>query len=92
MSETVEKIQSLEAEGLSAIGSAETLADLEETRIHYLGRKSPLNEILKSIATLPPEEKGPVGTAGNQTRGTLGWRLGSHHLSVRWIAKVLDRG
>ncbi|MBI4898566.1 MAG: phenylalanine--tRNA ligase subunit alpha [Actinobacteria bacterium] len=71
MSETVEKIQSIEAEASSAIGSAGTPAELEDARVRFLGRKAALNEILKSIAQLPPEEKGPVGKAGNQTRGRL---------------------
>lgn len=71
MSETVGKIQQIEAEAASAIGSAATAAELENARVRFLGRKADLNEILKSIATLPPEEKGPVGKAGNQTRGRL---------------------
>lgn len=71
MSETVEKIQSIESAGASAIGSVTSLAELEDVRIHFLGRKAELNDILKSIATLPPEEKGPVGKAGNQARGKL---------------------
>jgi phenylalanyl-tRNA synthetase alpha chain len=86
LSETVEKIQSLEAEGLSAIGSAASLAELEDARIHYLGRKSPLNEILKSIATLPPEEKGAVGKAGNQTRGKLEAELNARQESLEEAA------
>lgn len=71
MSETVAKIQSIEAEAKAAIDSAATLAELEDVRVKHLGRKARLNEILKSIATLPPDEKGPVGKAGNQTRGRL---------------------
>ncbi|MFY9488994.1 MAG: phenylalanine--tRNA ligase subunit alpha [Solirubrobacterales bacterium] len=71
MSETVGKIQTIEAEASSAIGSAATLAELEDVRVRFLGRKAELNDILKSIATLPPEDKGPVGKAGNQTRGRL---------------------
>lgn len=71
MSETVEKIQSIESTGSEAIASAESLAELEDVRIRFLGRKAELNDILKSIATLPPEEKGPVGKAGNVARGKL---------------------
>ena len=71
MSSTVEKIHEIELAGASAIGSVEDLAGLEEVRIQYLGRKAELGSILKSIATLPPEEKGPVGKAGNQTRVKL---------------------
>jgi phenylalanyl-tRNA synthetase alpha chain len=71
LSETVAKIQSIETEASSAIGSAATPAELEDARVRFLGRKAALNDILKSIAQLPPEEKGPVGKAGNQTRGRL---------------------
>lgn len=71
MSSTVEKIQMIEADAASAIGAAATLAELEDARVRFLGRKAALNDILKSIATLPPEEKGPVGKAGNQARTKL---------------------
>jgi phenylalanyl-tRNA synthetase alpha chain len=71
MSSTVERIQQIADAGTAAIGSAETLTELEEVRIRHLGRKAELGEILKSIATLPPEERGPVGKAGNQARGRL---------------------
>jgi phenylalanyl-tRNA synthetase alpha chain len=71
VSETVEKIQSIQSEAEAAIGSVDSLAELEEARVRFLGRKAQLNDILKSIASLPPEEKGPVGKAGNQARGKL---------------------
>ncbi len=71
MSSTVEKIQEIESAGAAAISSAATLPELEEVRIRFLGRKAELGAILKSIATLAPEERGPVGKAGNETRGRL---------------------
>lgn len=77
MSSTVEKIQAIEDAATSAIGSAATLPELEEVRIEYLGRKAELGAILKSIATLDPAERGPVGKAGNQARGRLESLLGA---------------
>jgi phenylalanyl-tRNA synthetase alpha chain len=71
MPSTIEQIQSIEEAGLSAISSVATLEELEAVRIEYLGRKAELGAILKSIATLAPEERGPVGKSGNQTRGKL---------------------
>lgn len=68
MPSTVEKINQLGQSGASVIASASSLDELEEARVRFLGRKAELGAILKSIATLPPEEKGPVGKAGNQTR------------------------
>lgn len=86
MSETVEKIQAIEANAASAIGAAETLGELEDARVKFLGRKAELNDILKSIATLPPEEKGPVGKAGNQTRGKLEQLLSARQESLESAA------
>jgi phenylalanyl-tRNA synthetase alpha chain len=92
MSETVDKIQAIETEATSAIGSAATLSELEDVRIHFLGRKAELGSILKSIATLPNEEKGPVGKAGNQTRGKLEALLGERQelLEAEALTKLLE--
>lgn len=93
MSDTVEKIQAIEGEAASAIGAAQSLPELEAVRIQHLGRKAALNDILKSIATLPPEEKGPVGKAGNQTRGKLEALLGSRQeeLETAALTQLLEQ-
>jgi phenylalanyl-tRNA synthetase alpha chain len=41
--------QALESEALSAIGSTSTLADLDEVRVRYLGRKSGLKQALRGV-------------------------------------------
>ena len=39
--------------------------------MRYLGRKSALTQVLRSIGELPPEERGPVGQGANQVRRAL---------------------
>ncbi|MGH2905272.1 MAG: phenylalanine--tRNA ligase subunit alpha [Solirubrobacterales bacterium] len=92
MSETIEKISAIETEAASAINSVSTLAELEDVRVRFLGRKAELNDILKSIAALPPDEKGPVGKAGNQTRGKLEGLLGERQeaLETAALTKLLE--
>ena len=46
-------------------------AELEELRVRYLGRKSALTQVLRSIGELPPEERGPVGQGANEVRRAL---------------------
>ena len=46
-------------------------AELEELRVRYLGRKAELTTILRGIAELPAEERGPVGKAANEARVAL---------------------
>src|SRR2546423_11606168 len=65
------RLDELRSEAEAAIAQASTAGELEELRVRYLGRKSELTQILPSIATLPPEERGPTGKAANEARQTL---------------------
>jgi phenylalanyl-tRNA synthetase alpha chain len=67
----VERIESLRAEAGAAIAAARDAAELEELRVRFLGRKSELTAILRGIAELPADERGPVGAAANRARGEL---------------------
>jgi phenylalanyl-tRNA synthetase alpha chain len=66
-----DRIQEIRREAAEAIGSASTTAELEDLRVRYLGRKAELTQILRGIAELPQEERGPVGKAGNEARQEL---------------------
>ena len=55
----------------SSIAAAESAAALEEVRIRYLGRKADLPNLLRGVAELAPEQRGPTGKAANQARQAL---------------------
>jgi phenylalanyl-tRNA synthetase alpha chain len=82
-------LQQLRADAEAAIADAGSAAELEELRVRYLGRKSELTGVLRSIGELPPEERGPVGKAANEVRRALEGLL-AHHTS-RLEAAELDR-
>jgi phenylalanyl-tRNA synthetase alpha chain len=71
MADAQARIEQLRGEAEAAIASAADAAELEELRVRYLGRKAELTGILRGIGQLPAEERGPVGTVGNETRETL---------------------
>lgn len=66
-----EKIQSLEEEGKKSLQAIQTIAELDVWEVKYLGRKSELNEILKGLKDLTPEEKRIVGPLGNAVKQSL---------------------
>jgi phenylalanyl-tRNA synthetase alpha chain len=66
-----DRIEQIEAEGRAAVEAAGTVAELEEARVRFLGRKAELNSILKGIGELDPAERGPVGGAANRARKSL---------------------
>ena len=62
---------SLRQEAEAAIRAAGTTTALEDLRVRYLGRRSELTATLRSIGSLPAEERGPVGKAANEVRVAL---------------------
>ena len=58
-----EKIISEQLSALNKIGAAE---NLEEWRVNTLGRQGVITSILKSISSLPVEERKAAGSAANQ--------------------------
>ncbi|MGZ5411092.1 MAG: phenylalanine--tRNA ligase subunit alpha [Solirubrobacterales bacterium] len=67
----VERIKEISAEATEQIGKAASSDDLERLRVRFLGRKAELTAILRGIAELPAEERGPVGKTGNRVRQEL---------------------
>jgi phenylalanyl-tRNA synthetase alpha chain len=67
----IDRIQELRSEAERAIAAAGSSAELEELRVRYLGRKAELPQLLRGVAELPGEQRGPVGKAANQARQAL---------------------
>ncbi|HEX8066213.1 MAG TPA: phenylalanine--tRNA ligase subunit alpha [Thermoleophilaceae bacterium] len=65
------RLDALREEAEAAVRSAASGSELEELRVRYLGRKSELTGVLRSIGELPAEERGPVGKAANAVRQAL---------------------
>jgi phenylalanyl-tRNA synthetase alpha chain len=66
-----ERIAELLSAGRAAVAAASTTAALEDVRIEFLGRKAELPNLLRGVAELPPEQRGPVGRAANEARKAL---------------------
>lgn len=67
----LDEIDSLHKEALERINNADSLDSLTDLRVTYLGRKSRLMAVLKSLKELSPEERKQVGAVANKTRATL---------------------
>ena len=93
----IERIAELRDEAEAAIDGAGTSAELEELRVRYLGRKAELPNVLRGIAQLPAEQRGPTGKAANQARQALEAliaqrteQLAGGELEARLRADVVD--
>jgi len=68
MLKQLEELKQRAAQELEAVTD---VRELEAWRVRYLGKKSQLTQILRSLATLPVEERKTVGAFANQTKAKL---------------------
>ncbi|MEA2139960.1 MAG: phenylalanyl-tRNA synthetase alpha chain [Solirubrobacteraceae bacterium] len=67
----IDRVEQLRAEAEAAIASAESSESLEQLRVHYLGRRAELPQILRGVAELDPSQRAQVGKAANEARQAL---------------------
>jgi phenylalanyl-tRNA synthetase alpha chain len=65
------KIEAINKEALKQLDGIDNVRDLESWRVHYLGKKSPLTQILRSLSTLSIEERKATGAAANKAKALL---------------------
>src|SRR2546423_5964458 len=71
MPDTAARLQQLREEAESAVRAARSSAELEELRVRFLGRRSELTGVLRSIGQLPAEERGRTGQTANAVREAI---------------------
>jgi phenylalanyl-tRNA synthetase alpha chain len=67
----VERIQQLRAQAEGEIAAATSAEALEALRVHHLGRRAELPQLLRGVRELPAQERGAVGKAANEARVAL---------------------
>ena len=65
------RVDAVAGEAREAIERADSSADLEALRVRFLGRQGALTMLLRSLGTLPAEERPVVGAAANEAKREL---------------------
>ena len=81
-----EELAQLQADTLAAIAAASTTAELEAIRVAVIGKSGTLTAYLRSMGSVPKEERASVGKAVNAARVAVEEALA--HLDLR---KLSDR-
>jgi phenylalanyl-tRNA synthetase alpha chain len=79
----LEEIEEIKTEALEQLDGIDNVRDLESWRVHYLGKKSPLTRILRSLSTLSIEERKATGAAANKVKALLENSAGQKAQSLR---------
>lgn len=62
----MQQLAEIVAKGLAAVDAASDLKALDDIRVQFLGKKGEITALMKSLGSLPPEEKPKAGQAINE--------------------------
>ncbi|WP_269531004.1 phenylalanine--tRNA ligase subunit alpha [Chitinimonas sp. BJYL2] len=84
-------IQAILDEGIVALAATDDAVELENVKARYLGKSGALTELLKQLASLPPEEKRAQGAVINQAKTAFEQALNQRRdaLAAQKLAKQL---
>ncbi len=67
----MEALVSIEQEAQAALDSAQTLQDLEQVKVQYLGKQGALTALLKNLGQMDPAERPKAGQTINKAKQAL---------------------
>ena len=82
------QLESLQSDALTAFGTAESLNDLQQLRVQYLGKKGALTEVLKGVGKLAPADRPVIGQHVNKTKSALAEALAGYEAELAIKAKT----
>ena len=77
------QVQNLKNQAISQILEAKTEKELEELRIEYLGRKGQINNLLKEIPKIKPDERAEFGKLLNDVKKAIEEAIGNKKSEIR---------
>jgi phenylalanyl-tRNA synthetase alpha chain len=66
-----QRLEALRSEALARLQSVADAAELNELRVHYLGKKGQLTEVLRGMGALSAEERPVIGQIANDVRAAI---------------------
>ena len=88
-----EKIENLRNEAKEKISEIKNMQELQDLKVKYLGKKSELTAMLKSLGTLGAEERPKVGSLVNDVRREIENKLeeAEKHFKEQALAQKLEK-
>lgn len=82
-----EKLLTLKNNAISLILETKSLKELEEIRIHFLGRNGEITQLLKELPKIPKEDRPKVGSLSNEVKNIIEDTITSQELSLKTTKK-----
>lgn len=66
-----ERLEQLKQEALNKVENADSIKELKDVRVEYLGKKGPITEVLRGMGKLSKEERPVIGQLANDVRENI---------------------
>lgn len=76
------QLDEIKKEAIVKIETATTMQELNELRAYYMGKKSPLAEIMKTLASATIEEKKTIGAASNKVKQEIELAIANKRVAI----------
>ena len=76
------QLDEIKKEAIVKIEAATTMQELNELRAYYMGKKSPLAEIMKILASATIEEKKTIGAASNKVKQEIELAIANKRVAI----------
>ena len=83
LTEIESQLKVLQQESQKAIALSESLINLEELRVNYLGKKGQLSQILRGMGKLSPDDRPRIGSLANEIKQELQNNLENQQLKLQ---------
>ena len=77
------RLESLQAEALASIAASKTEEELDHVRVNLLGKQGLITGQLKSISSLPKDERPQFGAAINQLKNSLEQEISNRRANIQ---------
>ncbi len=77
------QLQELHQNAAGAIAAAESLEELEQLRVNYLGKKGELSQILRAMGKLDPGDRPRIGATANEVKEALQTQLDNRRQTLQ---------
>lgn len=76
------QLDEIKKEAIVKIEAATTMQELNELRAYYMGKKSPLAEIMKTLASATIEKKKTIGAASNKVKQEIELAIANKRVAI----------
>ena len=65
------RLKELQIEAINEVSNTTDLKELNDLRVKYLGKKGPIQEVMKNMKDMQPEERKSAGAVSNEVKNAI---------------------